>query len=119
VNTVTQYNCSPNFSDCCSEQLQAASHPYETPEFEINIQYLFRKIEGNKSVKTRAWQMVEASKSESLNLTELMGVIHPKPLESETCFVPSTVWSLLPSKNKDGYFNMQYNFSEKYDALQL
>jgi hypothetical protein len=119
VNTVTRYDCLPNFAACYAEQIQAASHPYSTPDFEIDIQYLFRKSEGNQSVKTRAYRMVAASKSDSLDLMELMGVIHPRPLESETSFVPSTVWSLLPSENKDGYFNMQYNFSEKYDALQL
>jgi hypothetical protein len=50
---------------------------------------------------------------------ELMSLVSPTPSARNVFFITKECWKLLPTHHKNGYFDMQYDFSSDYDVLKL
>jgi hypothetical protein len=118
LNTVTRFDCVQDFAATYSRLIQSQSNGFAIPEFEIDIQYLYRKTEGSDGAMIRLYRMLASSKADVIDLNELMSVVIKEP-SHEISFIPFSIWTLLPASNKDEYFDMQYHFANTYDALKL
>jgi hypothetical protein len=118
LNTVTRFDCIPDFAATYAYKMRGKSQGYEVPEFELDIQFLYRNTtasEGNKSL-IRVYRMLTSSKTKAVDLNELMSAVIKDPTD-DVSFVPHSIWILLPSYKKDEFHDMQHNFGNTYDAL--